>query len=105
MRRYSTPTIKLTVDDIDLTDAAKILVTFDQGHAEILTKEPSAVTYDTGDSILSVDLSENETALFDYRRPVRIEINILTSTGERIPSDIVEIPIFENLLNRSMSDA
>lgn len=105
MRRYSTPTITITVEDVDLTDAAKILVTFDQGHAEIITKEPSTVKYDMGNSILSVDLSENETALFDYRRPVRIEINILTSKGERIPSDIVEIPVFENLLNRSMSDA
>lgn len=95
--RYTTPTIILTFKDeeLDLTTAANVYVTFASGSIR-LTK--------TGEELqvapkqISVWLTQAETGRFG--KSVDVQANWTGNGGVRYQSDIQEIPVDRNLLER-----
>lgn len=102
MRRYTTPTITLTLA-ADIS-AADIYVTFKQ-HSTTLTKSGEDVTaaYDaeTGKTTLTTTLSQTETASFSAGAPndCFVQVNWITSGGERGASKKKAITIEDNNLS------
>ena len=59
---YTTPTLELVIDGVDLTEATAI-VTLVQGEAELTITDPPA-TYDGKATTLAVTLTQQQSALF-----------------------------------------
>lgn len=104
MRRYTTPTITLTVSGIDLSDY-DVYVTFKQKNV-LITKsdEDVTVSYDSEDDVttISVYLTQSETAQFDAKYECKAQINWITSSGVRKATKIKPISIESNLLNEEI---
>lgn len=100
MRRYTTPTIPMTVP-VDLT-GAEIHVTIKQG-ARKLEKTGSDVTvvYDSesGKTELSVSLTQEETGLFVAEKKVYVQVNWIFQNGIRDATNIKQISVSENLIS------
>ena len=62
MIRWTTPSIPLTVEGVDLT-GAEVWVTVEQG-STVLTVEDPAVSYADGVSTVTPELTQEQTALF-----------------------------------------
>ena len=94
--QYTTPTFTLTFteQDLDLTQALNVYVTFKSG-CHTLTKSGDALTVQA--KSIGVHLSQRETANF---RPGDIEIqaNWITVLGNRAGSEVVRYPISKQLL-------
>lgn len=95
--RYTTPTIVLTFEDaeLDLTTAQNVYVTFASGSSR-LTK--------TGEELqvapkqISVWLTQAETGRFG--KSVKVQANWTGTGAVRYQSNIKEIPVDRNLLER-----
>lgn len=101
MRQYTTPTITLTVEGIDLTGYG-VYVTFQQGQTKLTIEDPTmeAVTVQqVTNTVISVPLSQLQTASFDYGKAL-VQVNWTDGTGSRNATDIGEIGIGINLLDQ-----
>ena len=67
----------------------KVRVLYAQNDAVIFKKEDEACTRE-GNTI-KVQLTQDETLLFDYKKPVQIQLRVLTSDGEALTSQIVKV--------------
>lgn len=97
MRRYTTPTIELTVEGHDLT-ASDVYVTMRQQGRE-LTVEDADVTLDGGDTVITFSLTQEQSATFREGR-ARVEVNWVDADGFRNATSIGELAVTPNLLNR-----
>lgn len=79
MRRGTTPTITITVSDLDVSDLGTIKVTFKQGNIE-LTKTTDDITVDTENNALSIPLSQDDTLMFGSGS-VSVQIRGLLADG------------------------
>lgn len=99
MRLFTTPEYTLHIPGIDLTPY-EVYVTFRQND-KIVTLETSDVTvaYDDGDdeTQISVVLSQDQTAEFEMRRSIYVQVNWLNG-DMRYATDVAEIPPKLNLL-------
>lgn len=93
----TTPTFTLTFEDIDLTSAAHVYVTFKGSGGSLITKadDDLAITATT----ISIYLSQTETLALS-KGAVAIQANWTYGDGSRAASEIVNYALSENLLGQ-----
>lgn len=97
MRRYTTPTVTVTVEGVDIT-GCDVYVTIAQGqHAATFENAPMELV--DSDTAISVDMSQCETAGF---RPglAKVQVNWIDEYGKRNALQEGAIAIDGNLLDR-----
>lgn len=100
MIKYTTPTISLTVEGVDIT-AHDIYVTLEQGTTELIkTGSDLIVSTDEGDTSIIFTLTQEESAMFDYNNRAAIQVNWITSSGVRSATEIKSIGVLRNLLDK-----
>lgn len=100
MIKYTTPTISLTVEGVDIT-AHDIYVTLEQGTTELIkTGSDLIVSTDEGDTSIIFTLTQEESAMFDYNNRAAIQVNWITSAGVRSATEIKSIGVLRNLLDK-----
>ena len=103
MINYTTPSISLVVESVDLT-GNDVYVTLEQGSHE-LTKTGSdlIITTDTHgqqtDTEIVFTLSQTESASFNINKSVSVQVNWITSSGVRDATEIKTIGVMRNLLD------
>lgn len=103
MINYTTPTITLTVEGVDIS-ANDIYVSLEQGHIE-LTKSGSdlIVTTDTHgqvtDTVITFTLTQEESATFNFGKSVSVQVNYISAQGVRDATEIKTIGVMRNLLD------
>ena len=101
MTNYTTPSISLEVEGVDLT-AQDVYVTIVQGSIK-LTKSGTALTisYDseTEKSTIVFTLSQEESAAFAFSRSAQLQVNFINSSGVRDATNIASIDVLKNLLD------
>lgn len=103
MINYTTPTIILTIEGVDLT-GQDIYVTIEQGKTE-LTKHGSDLTVTTEtvqqvtNTIVEFTLTQLESAAFCFNKGASIQVNWISSTGVRGATEIKNIRVMRNLLD------
>ena len=100
MRRFTTPTLPMTVP-VDLT-GADIRVAIKQGQ-RVMQKSGADVTSaynaETGKTELSVTLTQEETGMLLADIHVLVQINWIWPSGAREATNIKKIIVTENLLS------
>ena len=103
MINYTTPTISLIVEGTDIS-THDIYVTLEQGKKK-LTKSGADlnITTETHDQVtdtkITLTLTQEESASFDYNRNVAIQVNYITSQGVRDATEMKNIGVMRNLLD------
>lgn len=103
MINYTTPSISLVVESVDLT-GNDVYVTLEQGSHE-LTKTGSdlIITTDTHgqqtDTEIVFTLSQTESASFNINKSVSVQVNWINSSGVRDATEIKTIGVMRNLLD------
>ena len=103
MINYTTPTISLTVEGVDIS-TADIYASFEQGRTE-MTKSGTDITVTTDthdqitDTIVTMTLTQTESALFAFNKPVSVQVNWIFANGSRDATEIKVIPVMRNLLD------
>jgi hypothetical protein len=85
MRIGTTPTHTFTLPEEIAAVTAKARVIYAQCNNVVLTKEVTALT---GNDVV-VKLTQEETLTFHNRRPVDIQLRVLTTGGDALTSDII----------------
>lgn len=85
MRIGTTPTHTFTLPEDVAAVAAKVRVVYAQCDKVVLCKD---VTDLTGNDAV-VRLTQEETLKFHFRKPVEIQLRVLTSGGDALTSDII----------------
>ena len=94
--RYTTPTISFEVD-LDLTNA-KLWLSLEQGAIE-LTKEIETFTVDDGKTSFDLTLSQEESAMFEAKPPIDVQLNYIFPDGSRDATEILRLSSYRNLLD------
>lgn len=97
MRQGTTPTIQITINDIDLNEMQNIYVVFEQ-NGYILKKESSDL--DIEGNVISVLLSQEETLNFK-EGTCNIQLRMITKGGVAIASPIKTTKVYR-VLNKEM---
>lgn len=98
--RGTTPTFTLTFteDNLDLTTAQNVYVTFKSGTSKI-TK--TGADLEIGEKTIAVYLTQANTLSLDVG-VVKIQANWTTANGSRVASEVIEYPITEQLLLKEL---
>ena len=108
MINYTTPTIYLTVENVDLSGQKDVYVSLEQFGLE-LTKSGEDITVSTTthdqitDTNISVPLTQEESAAFEFGKEVQVQVNWIDSQGVRDATEIKKIKVFRNLLDEVIS--
>lgn len=104
MINYTTPTLYARVKNIDFTSGYDVYVSLEQGCRQ-LDKSGSDLTLelDGEDTLISLVLTQKESASFDFNRSVYMQINIIDENGVRAATTIKQIPVMRNLLDKEIS--
>lgn len=96
--QYTTPTFTLTFDDenLDLTEAENVYVTFRSGGARI-TKSGEDLT--VNEKTIDVFLTQSDTGKFSDSEGVDIQANWTMAGEGRAASEVAHYEISEQLLN------
>ena len=103
MINYTTPSISLVVESVDLT-GNDVYVSLEQGSHE-LTKTGSdlIITTDTHgqqtDTEIVFTLSQTESAAFNFGKSVSVQVNWINASGVRDATEIKTIGVMRNLLD------
>lgn len=97
MRQGTTPTIQITINDIDLNEIQNIYVVFEQ-NGYILKKESSDL--DIEGNTISVSLSQEETLNFK-EGTCNIQLRMITKGGVAIASPIKTTKVYR-VLNKEV---
>jgi hypothetical protein len=97
MKRATTPTHTFTLPFSYLGTVDKCLITYKQGAEIVLTKTESDIKVKNDNEIV-INLTQEETIMFKPNIPVKIEIRILTPSGDALASDIMQSSV-EDVLN------
>ncbi len=97
MRQGTTPTIQITINDIDLNEMQNIYVVFEQ-NGYILKKESSDL--DIERNVISVLLSQEETLNFK-EGTCNIQLRMITKGGVAIASPIKTTKVYR-ILNKEV---
>lgn len=97
MRQGTTPTIQITINDIDLNEMQNIYVVFEQ-NGYILKKESSDL--DIEGNTISVSLSQEETLNFK-EGTCNIQLRMITKVGVAIASPIKTTKVYR-VLNKEV---
>lgn len=99
MRRWTTPTQKFIIHDVDLTDSNVYLTILQNNQTQTFTNP--IVTYSEGNSILEFDFSQLQTSSFVVGS-ASAQINWVTPNNKRFATDIKTIRITKNILEREL---
>lgn len=103
MIRYTTPTISLVVEGVDISEK-DIRVTLEQSNVE-LTKKGADLTVSTTtheqvtDTNIQFALTQEESALFRVNAGCAVQVNWISSNGVRAATEIKSVPVMRNLLD------
>lgn len=97
MRQGTTPTIQITINDIDLNEMQNIYVVFEQ-NGYILKKESSDL--DIEGNTISVSLSQEETLNFK-EGTCNIQLRMITKGGVAIASPVKTTKVYR-VLNKEV---
>lgn len=103
MINYTTPTLSLTVEGVDLS-GMDTYVSLEQGQKELtktgenLTIEP-IVGEETTDTKIAFTLTQEESAMFNFGKSVSLQVNFINASGVRDATEIKTIPVMRNLLD------
>lgn len=92
---YTTPTLELTIDGVDLTGLTSY-VTLVQGETSLTIEDPPA-TYDGHRTTLAVTLTQAQTALF-ARGAADVQVNWLDTGGRRAATAVQSVRVGTQLL-------
>lgn len=92
---YTTPTLELTIDGVDLTGLTSF-VTLVQGETALTIEDPPA-TYDGHRTTLAVTLTQAQTALFE-RGAADVQVNWLDAGGSRAATVVQTVRVGTQLL-------
>lgn len=95
MRRYTTPTLTITVKGVDLTNTS-VYVTLAQ-YEQSVTIENPPMSYDGENTVLEVDMSQIQSGSFQ-RGNAKIQVNWKDTQGKRDATVIKSVCIGDNLL-------
>lgn len=99
MIRYTTPAIPLLVEDKDLT-GQDVYVSIEQGKIKLTkTGTDLVMTVTEEGTQIIFTLSQTESAMFDYGKPVSIQVNFINSFGVRDATESKSISVMRNLLD------
>lgn len=103
MINYTTPTIVLTVEGVDLT-GMDVYVTLEQGAHELTkTGEDLTITIETEseqtNTVLATVLTQAESAAFDFGKSALVQVNWISAQGVRCATEIGKIAVMRNLLD------
>lgn len=103
MIRFTTPTIHLTVEGVDLT-GKQVYVSLEQGNTELLKKDTDlTITVETveGKPVTNIDLTltQEETSVFRYGVSAAVQVNWISADGVRAATGIKSINVKQNLLD------
>ena len=87
MRIGTTPTHTFTLPADVASTVAKVRVIYSQRDTVVLTKD---VTQLTGNAVV-LKLTQEETLKFHNRKPVDIQLRVLTTGNNSITSDIITV--------------
>ena len=99
MRRYTTPTLTIVVEGIDIT-AMNVYVTLKQGKRTLTISDPEMQTETVGqrtDTRLDVTLTQEQTALFEAV-PLKVQVNFIDVDGARDATECKVVDVWPNLL-------
>lgn len=104
MINYTTPTLYATVKGIDLTVGYDVYVSLEQDRVQ-LDKSGEDLTLETQgeDTLISLKLSQMESAAFNFGKRVFVQINAIDENGNRLATGIKEVPVMRNLLDKEIS--
>ena len=97
MVKGTTPTFRLLLNDetVDLTQALNVYATFKQGTKEI-TKSGDDLTVLANE--VDVYLEQKETLMFSSNDIMQVQLNWTYVDGRRACSNIIKIPVGQNLI-------
>lgn len=103
MIQATTPTITLTLpNDIDLTTATEVFVTFKQQMLTITKTTFDGVEIDDENAnVLYVTLEQSETVLFSDNYPAKVQVNWTQGT-KRFATVVKNINVKENLIPKML---
>lgn len=107
MIKYTTPTITLTIEGVDLT-GQDIYVSIEQGQHELM-KHGSDLTVTTEtvqqvtNTIVTFTLAQEETADFCFNKGASVQVNWINAAGKRAATEIKTIGVMRNLLDEVIS--
>lgn len=102
MVRYTTPTFTLTLKNVNLT-GYQIYVSIQQGSTIItLDYENISLNIVNGNSVLTFELTQEESSKFDYHNKANVQVNAINSDNHRVATDIMEIDILKNLIDKEI---
>lgn len=104
MINYTTPTLYARVKNFDCTTGYDVYVSLEQSCHQ-LDKSGSDLTLelDGEDTLISVKLTQKESAMFDFNGKVFVQINVIDENGYRAATGIKQIPVMRNLLDKEIS--
>ena len=107
MINYTTPTITLIVEGIDISNM-DVYVTLQQGCMEMTKRGADLVVTaiqntDTIDTSIVFTLSQEESASFRFNQAASIQVNWISQQGIRGASEIKGVPVLRNLLDEVIS--
>lgn len=85
MRIGTTPTHTFTLPADLASMAKKVRVVYKQGDDVVLTRD---VTELNGTAVI-LKLAQEETLKFHYKKPIRIQLRVLTIGGDAMTSDVL----------------
>jgi len=103
MRRYTTPTLELVVQGIDLT-GYEVYVTLCQQGDEITTQvAPEDMAHGEDGTTITVDYTQEQTASLEEGR-AKVQVNWLDGEGRRNATNIATVRVDGNLLGRTVGN-
>lgn len=99
MRRFTTPTVRLTIGGADLT-GCDVLLTFRQGGDRITIRadESDDWTVSEDSATGTVTLTQKQTAVFDEGKDVEVQANVVDPNGNRFATGIAHVRFERNVL-------
>ena len=101
MKQYTSPVLPLLVEDKEISQSDTVYVTFsDHFRSNKLTIQDVTVENTEKGAVVSVHLTQEQTAMFLKNNPVDVQVNVVASDGERWATDIAKVCVGENLLTQ-----
>lgn len=101
---WTTPTLELSVSDVDLTDMEEVIVSFRQGQVvQDYKKSESELTIsvDGENSKVLVSMEQRGSGAFQAGIPVEVQVNWLVNGG-RMASDVAVVTLERNVYKKVM---
>lgn len=93
MIRFTTPTIKIRVTNVNPDTFDMVKLTLSQVGAESLTKNA-----DIEGDVVSIHLTQTESARFRREFPASVQVNAWKGE-ERYAGNVLNVPVLDNLLS------